>query len=423
MRKSVLFFLLIPVVLQAEEFSFDLSTYEKPVYELGGYIEFSANHSKLNTDSAFYNTLFSSIPGESGNNQQTASMQVDGLYRFDQSRFHLSYYAETMDNDISGNKHDSVVYELYYTDTHIEHITFDLGKRVQKWGKGYAWNPVGFIERKKDPNDPELSREGYIMLSGEYLRSFDGKLKTFAIMPVILPVTDKINNDFSNIEDTNLAARAYLLYRDTDIDFLLLAKGSRAARLGVDFSRNISPSFEIHGEYAYIKDESITQLDTLNSFSTIEKDVTQALLGIRYLSRNEVTWIAEYYHNGAGYTTSQLEAFYTLASSNFIIDPALLNTVQQAIKNGYGNTNPGKDYLYFSANTKEPFGWLYYNIGLNSIFNMRDNSYSLTPELVYTGFNNTEFRLRVTLLEGNNNSEFGEKINEEKLDLRLRLYF
>jgi len=422
-RKSLLFFLLIPVKLQAEEFSFDLSTYEKPAYELNGYLELLANHSRLNTDSAFYNTLFSSMPGESINNQHTASMQLDGLYRFDKARLHLSYYAETMDADISGNEHDSVVYELYYTDSRIEHITFDLGKRVQKWGKGYAWNPVGFIERKKDPNDPELSREGYIMLSGEYLRSFDGQLKTFAVMPVVLPVTDEINNDFSNIEDTNLAARAYLLYRDTDIDFVLLAKGSRAARIGIDFSRNISPNFEIHGEYAYIKDESITQLDTVNSFNTIEKDVKQALLGIRYLSSQEVTWIAEYYHNGAGYTTSQLEEFYTLASSNFVTDPALLNTLQQAIKNGYGNTNPGKDYLYFSANTKEPFDWLYYSIGLNSIFNMQDNSYSLTPELIYTGFNNTEFRLRITLLEGGNNSEFGEKINEEKLDLRLRLYF
>jgi hypothetical protein len=33
-------------------------------------------------------------------------------------------------------------------------FTLDAGKTVVKWGKGYAWNPVGFIERPKDPNDP-----------------------------------------------------------------------------------------------------------------------------------------------------------------------------------------------------------------------------------------------------------------------------
>lgn len=423
MRKAVLFFLFMPVALQAEEFSFDLSTYEKPTYELGGYIELSASHARLNTDGALYNTFFSSFPDETTNSQKLANIQVDGLYRLDNSRLHLSYFAQALDNDISGDDHDSIVYELYYTDAHFEHITFDLGKRVQKWGKGYAWNPVGFIERKKDPNDPELSREGYIMLSGEYLRSFDKPLKTFSLTPVILPVTDNINNDFSGTEDTNLAARAYLLYRDTDIDFLLLAKGSRAARLGFDFSRNISPNFEIHGEYVYIKDESITQLDTLNVLNTIEKDVKQSLLGVRYLSSHEITWIGEYYHNGAGYTSSQLQDFYTLASLNFITNPALLSTVQQAIKNGYGNSNPGKDYLYFRASGKEPFGWLYYSLGLNSIININDNSYSITPELIYTGFNNTELRLRATFLEGANNSEFGEKINEEKFELRFRLYF
>jgi hypothetical protein len=31
----------------------------------------------------------------------------------------------------------------------------DAGKKVVKWGKGYAWNPVAFVDRPKNPEDPE----------------------------------------------------------------------------------------------------------------------------------------------------------------------------------------------------------------------------------------------------------------------------
>ena len=93
-------------------------------------------------------------------------------------------------------------------------------------GKGYAWNPVGFVERKKDPN---ISREGCVMATADYVRSMDGNLKTIAVlpvMPVILPVTDGINTDFSS---------------------------------------NITANFELHGELAYTKDETVAVLNNANA--------------------------------------------------------------------------------------------------------------------------------------------------------------
>ena len=52
--------------------------------------------------------------------------------------------------------------------------TLELGKRALRWGKGYAWSPVAFLERPKDPTDPELAREGFVMATGAWVRSFDG---------------------------------------------------------------------------------------------------------------------------------------------------------------------------------------------------------------------------------------------------------
>ena len=109
------------------------------------------------------------------------------------------------------------------------------------------------MERPKDPNDPELTREGFTLATVEYVRSFEGPLKTIAVTSVVLPVTDDLNGDFSSEEDVNFAGKVYLLYRDTDIDVMFLTSGSRGGRLGADFSRNLSSNVELHGELAYLR--------------------------------------------------------------------------------------------------------------------------------------------------------------------------
>ena len=47
----------------------------------------------------------------------------------------------------------------------------------------------------------------------------------------------------------------------------------------------------------------------------------------------------------------------------------------------------------------------------------------MTPELAYTGFTNVELRLRFFYLKGRNLSDFGEKANARRLELRARFYF
>ena len=46
-----------------------------------------------------------------------------------------------------------------------------------------------------------------------------------------------------------------------------------------------------------------------------------------------------------------------------------------------------------------------------------------SPELAYTGFTNVELRLRFFYLNGKDGSDFGEKANARRLELRARFYF
>ena len=130
-------------------------------------------------------------------------------------------------------------------------LTLEAGKKTLKWGKGYAWNPVAFIDRPKNPDDPDLALEGFTVVTADYTRSFAGPLKTLSLTPVFLPVADQVNEDFGDRYYLNFAGKLYFLLYDTDIDLVFLSGGSKPPRWGLDFSRNITTNLEVHGEWAW----------------------------------------------------------------------------------------------------------------------------------------------------------------------------
>jgi hypothetical protein len=82
-----------------------------------------------------------------------------------------------------------------------------------------------------------------------------------------------------------------------------------------------------------------------------------------------------------------------------------------------------RNYGYLRVSQKEPFDILYLTPALTLITNLDDRSYTLIPELAYTGFDDLELRLRVALNRGNASTEYGEKPVHSRLELRLRYYF
>jgi hypothetical protein len=94
-----------------------------------------------------------------------------------------------------------------------------------------------------------------------------------------------------------------------------------------------------------------------------------------------------------------------------------------AQQGGYGRFTPGTNYLYLRVSQPEPFDILYFTPSLTWIYNLSDKSFSITPELLYTPITNLELRLRTGFLVGSSDSEFGEKQNDYRIELRARYYF
>lgn len=399
----------------AEEFSFDATEFEQKPFEFGGYVEFKANRNYMNASSNLY--LLSDLK-RSTLDQQAATLKLNAKYTHGISSLKVRGDAEFRHDDLTSER-ISRFDEAFASFAPDPGFTLDIGKVALKWGKGYAWNPVAFVERPKDPNDVELAREGYTLLAADLISNFDGDLKTIAFTPVLLPVSTQLNADFGTPDHVNVATKLYLLYRDTDIDFIWANSGSRTARFGVDFSRNLTSALEIHGEWARISDLELRDIDAAGNVTTNTRDVSSYLAGLRFLTEQDTTWIAEYYRNGNGYSEAQFNDFHYLVDSG----SSTLFAKAKQISPAYARAYAGRDYFYLKISQKEPFDILYFTPSCTLIANVADASYSLMPELLYIGITNLDLRLRAAWLNGKANSEFGEKQISRKFEMLARLYF
>ncbi len=422
----LLFLLLAAARAAGEEPAFDASAFEKKPFELGGYLELQQERLELNRSGAFYGLNYLGLPQRDGLDRTTATLQLVGKLRAGIGTVDFRTSSRLQRDEVS-HDHDNRVYEAAYSLRPDPGFTVEAGKRALKWGKGYAWNPLGFVERPKDPNDPQLAREGFALADADWIASPGGRLQSIAFTPVVVPVRGDVNGDFGAPGHLNPAAKLYLLYRDTDIDLAWAGKGSRPARFGLDFSRNLETNLEVHGEWARILADAKPVVDATGRVEVRTGDATSYLLGLRYLTAADTTFIAEYYHNGTGYTAEELRRFFRLADAA-LAQPspgsaAPLERVASLAQGGYGRPTAGTDYLYFRAQQKDALGIVYFTPALTAIANLSDGSFQVTPELQYTAYTNLELRLRYYILRGGDGTDFGEKAVSRRLEFHARYYF
>ena len=419
--------LLISSLSAQEEYTFDLSEIEKKPFHFGGYLEFRPVLFGLDRGSWLYKLRFYDLEEGETITEYNFNALLD--FSYEKSIFRAKIRANTdISKSLSGWSYDMTLYEAFFSVKPSLSFHLDVGKKRMKWGKGYAWNPVAFIDRPKNPNDPDLALEGFVVVSIDYIKSFQGKLKTITLTPVLLPVYDHINSDFGERNKLSFGGKVYFLFYDTDIDLMFLSGGSVPARYGIDFSRNMASNFEIHGEFAYIPDYRKKVIDQNAGVTEENYASTSYLLGIRYLTRTNMTLIFEYFRNGNGYTYSEMENFYFLieqAYQPYLLtgDGNQLNFLAGAVSQAYRTFAPMQNYLYLRISQKEPWDILYFIPSFTSIFNLTDKSFSLTPELLYNPITDLELRAKITVLLGKGGSEFGEKQNDIRLELRVRYYF
>jgi len=409
-------------------YTFEPSEYKQKELEFGGYLEGKLEGFDLNRGSAFYELNKPAGHRPELNERSTGTVELTGKLHKGIVTLNFTAHADADQDAVFGKDQDAELYEGGLNLQPTTGLSFYLGKKTLLWGKGYAWNPVGFLQRPKDPTDPNLSREGFWMATANYTRSLgEGPVRTVGLTTAFIPTTPDLNSDFGQAYNYDVAGKLYMLVGHTDIDFMGLSGGAKGERFGADFSSAVTSALEVHGEVARINDSMRTVLNSAGQPTQIVSDVTSYLLGLNYLTETDTTYIVEYYHNGEGFRNSEADSFYSLAHDAFAQFRSTGNTalLQKAdmISNAYMRPNPMRDYVNFKVSQKEPFNILYFTPSLTIQANLTDHSCTILPELLYTGFKNIELRGRAQANIGPYQTEFGEKQADARVEFRVRYFF
>lgn len=417
-----------------KRFEIDLSELQKEVdkaaskpYSFSGFFEFQPITFGVDRDHAFAKLRFDLLRNGRTFEQYNFGLRLEGSYKKD--IFSVSFQSETfVQNQFVGWQQSTKLLQGLISLRPNDNFSLEAGNKIFKWGKGYAWSPVAFVDRPKNPEDPEEIRQGYTVLNATWNQSFAGPLSNASLSAAAVPVWEHVNTDFGKPYQVNFASKLYLLYYDTDIDITFLTGSSRTTRFGFDFSRNLSTNLEVHGEWARINNFKMTTINAQGVGSSHQWDAVSYLLGLRYLTEQETTYILEYYRNGTGLSQDQFKDFVTFVNDSYTTyrntgNRSGLVRASQLAESVYGRPNPMGHYLYFRASQKEPFDILYFTPALTTTINLQDGSFSVIPELAYSPTTNLELRFRTPVLIGWRGTEYGEKQNNYRVEFRLRYYF
>jgi len=386
----------------------DVPDLEKKPYSVGGIIEVRPLVLWIDRNATATRLRYVGLEPPRTSPQFNSRVQLDASYVHRAVGLHTTTVLDMnrVDADWSAR---ATSYETYVSLRPSPAFGLDLGKKTLKWGKGYAWNPVAFVDRPKNPDDPSLALEGFVVVSADVIKSFKGPLQTLSFTPVLIPVSGSINAAYGESGHLNHAGRLYMLVYDTDIDVLYLTGGSRPSRVGFDVSRNIRSTVEVHAEAAYVPAATHPWSD---------------VVGLRYLAPSNTTIVAEAYRNGAGFTTDAMRDYFTLVNSALASqDDTQIQQAARLTKASFSGMQVMRDYVYLRVSQPDFLGALYLSAAVTGIYNRQDGSFSLTQETSYRVKANLELRSQVGVIAGRRGTEFGEKLANVRFEFRARYYF
>jgi len=199
-----------------------------------------------------------------------------------------------------------------------------IGRVIEKWGTGYAWNPTAFVSPKKNPADPSDRRSANIgvdmIRTDLFIRGTNVSL--YAL-------------------DGAVAGRVYRLVGGTDVSLHFRRDGD-GTQQGISAARVFGDALELHGEIAR----------------------RHALFGGQYTFRNSVNAVAELYHGGDGLDENAFRAFRSAA--DFAHDERSFRAVNAA----YAPLRMARNYGFVRIDV--PHDKL--DLELIAITNLRDGS-------------------------------------------------
>jgi hypothetical protein len=235
---------------------------------------------------------------------------------------------------------------------------FMVGRRIVRWGTGYAFTPAGVLDPPRVPTNPtdRLNlNEGRDMIKADFVHG-PHALSLAWSSAALAPAG-------SSAHDTT-ALRYNILVRGFDTS--LIAADERGGDVvgGLTFTRVFGQAWELHGEAAWREQGAV-------------------LVGGKYTMANGVSFIAE---------------FYTPPNTAYYRD---LNISPTAGRQHYVFLNAGKSRL------RELPGWKQWDLSASIVENMNDRSYVVIVDATRRFGSHFSSYLHLEVPQGAKTSDYG----------------
>jgi hypothetical protein len=307
--------------------------------------------------------------------------------------------------------------ELSYSYSAASWLDIQGGRSIERWGTGYAWNPTGVVNPRKNPSDPNDRRGlygGVDNLKADLFIS-DWNLTVLGVAEI-----DWNGGGGKRLAGSGWAARVYRLING--LDFSITASGGNGLpnSQGISLSRVFGTALEIHGEAALLSD-TLRFRPGEDSWQVERRRHLDLLLGGQYTFPHNVNLVLEYFHSGNGLDSREWGNFSGL------VDLGGLHLQQ-------GNPVPLlTDNVHFSVlSMARDYGfgrlyWLFHHDKLEAellvLTNLRDGSALIRPGIYWKIRPDWSLYWLQGELMGGPGTEFGHLQVSRVSDFGVRYYF
>jgi hypothetical protein len=185
--------------------------------------------------------------------------------------------------------------EAYARVSALPWLDVEAGKRLLRWGTGYAFTPTGLLDPPRDPTDPQ---DRYSLNEGIALVRADA-FRGATSLSVALAFPQTFRQESATAPATLIATR----FRTTVAGLELSGVGAldpnhRALSVGGNFTYVPGQHVEFHGELLSHRDASLWKM-VLSPTESHPRDVS-GVVGLQYTFERGTNVVAEYFHDGNG---------------------------------------------------------------------------------------------------------------------------
>ncbi len=315
--------------------------------------------------------------------------------------------------------------ELYANFSVTPWLDVQFGRKIEKWGTGYAWNPTGVVNPPKSPTDPNDRLSAY---RGVDVAGVDLYFRDWNITLLGVPQIDWNGRGEKRLAGTGWAARAYRFVGGVDLSLVFSGGSGLSNTQGVSLSKVVGNALEVHAEAAHV-DDTLRYVPVCGQsgslagrpWELVRREHLDLLLGGQYTFAHNVNLILEYYHTGNGLSPSEWTEFRNHVQTGQE-EMSRGNPIPLLISNLYFTPmGMGRDYTF--SRISWPVRLNKFDLELIAITSLRDGSSLLRPGVYYRIRPDWQLYWIPSAFVGGSGTEFGQVQVGHTSDFGLRYSF